>query len=232
MRTLLTGVVVAAVLAFAAPGWAKGGPAPWRFAMSKGGKVLGRFDVNQVRNDEGVFATGFLYPGAAAVKDPGRPRPSLRSSAQLEKDGSLGKYKRWEAKGGKDLYWFAFVYEGVVKVRFEKGAGDKGRVKEAGKGEHVSPLDAGQPQLAWVLVATSTGDREVSCIAARDETLGKATVRRGAEEQVDLPAGAKASLTRWDVKGDCGAYSIFVDKAGEPVVMVEGDTRYDRIADK
>jgi hypothetical protein len=223
-------VLLAAVLA--APASAAAREGQWRFAVSKGGKLTGRLDVGVARRDGTLFAVAGFYGGAAAVKEKRtRAKPEGRSYAELEPDGTLGKYKRWEAKGQRNLYWMTFQYGGKVKARFETGLGNTGKVKDVGAGEKVVPLERDQPQLAWLLVDGGHAG-PFACVGANPAVLGKAQLANAGPEEIDLAGGAKARLQKWTVTGDCGEYAVWVDAAGDPQVMSTGTTRYDRIAAK
>jgi hypothetical protein len=125
----------------------------------------------------------------------------------------------------------AFNYEGKIKLRFENGPGDKGKVKELGAAEKVVPLDREQPQLAYLLVRDGRAG-DVACAGASPGVLGKGHVARAGDEDVDLYGGGKATLAKWAVTGDCGEFQVYVDGQGEPVVMAAGATRYDRLPGK
>lgn len=198
------------------------------FAESRNGKVVGRLDATVVVKEDAAYAVSVFYAGTAAVKDGKKGKPDYRSYAELDAGGLLGKLKYWEKAPNGEKYWMAFLFEGKVKVRHEKGPGDKGSAEELGKAEGVIPLQDGLPQLAW-LRARLGQEGEFPCVSAKARKLGKATVRRVGEEEVDLPGGARESLVRWTVGGDCGTASVWVDNGGSPVVMTSGDARFDRI---
>jgi len=197
------------------------------FAVSRDGKVTGRMDVNISKRDSGIFAVSSFVPGVAAVKEHKNGKPSIRTYAELDVNGAIGKFKRWEVKGKGDRYWFAFVYDGKVKVRHEKGAGDKGSTKELGVAAKTVPLDIEQPHLAWMLIDDHRD--AVECVGLKTTVLGKATVQKVGDEDLDVFGGGKKLLTHWAVRGDCGEYSVYVDADGLPTVMVSGSARFDRM---
>lgn len=199
----------------------------WPYAVTRGGKVAGRMDVAHANRDGMTFVVTGFYPGQAAIKDRKGGKPSTRSYAELAGDGTLGKYKRWETKGKGYLYWMAFVFDGKVKVRHERGVGDKGRVKEVGAAEAVRPLDREQPQLAWLLTGPGK-PAETACVGLNPGTFGRARVALAGSEDVEV-GGTRRTLEKWTVSGDCGDYSVWRDARGEPVVMTSGSTRYERL---
>ncbi len=200
----------------------------WSFAVSKGGKLLGRLDVGVAKSADTLFASAPYYADPAAVKAKRGLKPAVRSYAELSPDGALGKYKRWETKGKGAQYWFAFPFEKKIRLRYEKGVGDKGKVKDLGTGDKVLPLDAGQPHLAYLRVGDGK-PADFACVAANPSAFGKAHVAKAGQEDVDLYGGGKATLTHWAVTGDCGDFQVYVDDKGEPVVMATGALRYDRL---
>ncbi|MBM4395255.1 MAG: hypothetical protein FJ087_06150 [Deltaproteobacteria bacterium] len=228
IRTLV-GAALAAALVVAVPASAEPKDVTkWPYAATRGGKVLGRLDVAFAKRDGQVYLVTGFYPGQAAVKDRKGGKPATRSYAELDPEGMLGKYKRWEVKGKGYLYWMAFLFDGKVKVRHERGVGDKGKVKDVGEAGKVRPLDHGQPQLAWLLTGAGK-PAEIDCVGVNPGAFGKARVEKGGEEPVELTGGGKASLQRWEVGGDCGEYLVWTDGKGEPVVMETGGVRYERL---
>ena len=208
------------------------GTTQWTFAVSRAGKAAGRLEVGIARRDGETFAVSACYPGVSVAKAlPKKAKPAVRSYAELGQGGTLGKYKRWEPRGKGEQYWFVFPFEGKVKLRYEKGPGDKGKVKVLGEGDRVVPLDREQPQLAWLLAGPGK-PAETACAGANPAVFGKAQVRRSGSEEVDLYGGGKATLDRWVATGDCGDFSVYLDASGDPVVMLSGQTRYDRVAAK
>jgi hypothetical protein len=202
----------------------------WSFVVSKGGKATGRLDVGYVVREDTRFMVGGSHTGAKAAQEAKRAKvkPPVRSYAELDPKGFLGRYKRWEPAGKGEKYWYLFQYEGKLKLRHEKGVGDKGSVKDAGAaGTQLVPLEKDQPQLAWLLTSGSR-PAEVECVGAHPNVRGKATVARVGEEDTDLPGGQKARLTRWEIKGDCGEYTVMNDASGDPVVLACGGIRWDR----
>ncbi len=192
---------------------------PWQFKAVKGGKAAGRYDFSVVARDTGVFAVSMTYgdPKAVAKKKPGRPE--VRTYAELEPSGQLGRYKRWKAKGKGALYWLAFVFEGKAKIRFEREDGSKAKVTELGDATEVFPLEADQPLLAWLLVRGKV-EREVACMGTGSTVLGKARVRR-----LDGVEGGEG----WKIEGDCGAFTVVVDAAGEPRSITADGRAWERL---
>lgn len=225
MRTLVLSMGLVVLLSHA---YAQEDTNKWSFVVSRGGKAIGRLVVGIASAEDSWFVSAAFYEGEKAVKSVKGLHPKVRSYAELQKDMTIGKYKRWEPIGKGSRYWMLFPYEGKVRLRYEKGPGDKGRVKELGDGESVSPLDREQPQLAYLLVRSSrTG--VVPCASANPAKLGTANVTKIGEEEIEIYGGSKQSLTKWTVTGSCGEFQIFVDGRNEPVVMTAGQIRYDKI---
>jgi len=201
-------------------------PTRYYFAVVGGGKVTGRVDVGLVKRDNQVFLVSGFFPGSWAIKNPGSGKPTRRAYAELENDGTLGKYKRWDNRGKGYRYWMAFVFEGKVKIRYEKGVGDKGRVKDVAEATAVRPLDTSRPELAWLLLGL---DKETQCVGVNPQAFGKARVEKTGEEGVQLLDGRKLTLTHWRVTGDCGNYDVFTNAKGEPVVIQAQKLRYERL---
>ena len=226
MNRVMRMMVFVLVLAISFPVLAKSSRS-MSFAVSKAGKVTGRMDVGVSYRDSGIFAVSSFIHGVAAVKEMKKGKQAIRTYAELDSNGSIGKYKRWEAKGRGDRYWFAFVYDGKLKVRHETGPGDKGTTKELGVAAQAVPLDFEQPHLAWLLIDNRRD--AVECVGLNPTVMGKATVKNAGDEDVDVFGGGKERLTRWVVSGDCGEFTVFVDTNGAPKVMVSGSARFDRM---
>jgi len=217
------GVLVVAVMVALPLGTLAKGSGTFSFAVSKAGKVTGRMDVRVSRRDGGIFATSAFTPGVAAVKEHKKGKLTVRTYAELGRDGTIGKFKRWEG----EQYWFAFVYDKVLKVRYEKTSGVPGSVRDLGAIKAV-PLDTEQPHLAWLLA--DSGQNSVACVGLHPTRTGQAAIQKaGADEEIDVLNGMKARVTRWTVSGDCGEYVVYVDPDGSPRVMVAGEARFDRM---
>ncbi len=205
--SISTAGIFGLVLALAAPGLAgeKDRVVPWQFKAAKGGKAAGRYDLSVVSGDSGVFAVSMTYADAKAVGKPKPGRPDVRTYAELDSKGFLGRYKRWKTKGKSALYWMAFVLDGKAKIRFEMEDGQKSKVVDLGAANEIVPLEPDQPLLAWLLVRGRT-EHDVACMGTTSTAPGKALVRK--DNQVE-------GQETWKVEGDCGTFSLTLDAAGE-----------------
>ncbi len=202
----------------------------WRFAVVRDGEETGRMDVGLARRDGLVFLVSAYYPGRDAVhRFTKKDRPSRRSYAELPEPGVLGKFKRWETLGRVEHYWMLFVLDGKVKVRHEKGAGGRAEVREIGKGAGVVPLDPGQPLLAWLAVAADRSARTIPCANAVPGTVGQARVAPAGDEEVQTRDETRRTAARYEVSGDCGTFTVWLDGQGEPLVLASGSERYVRL---
>lgn len=229
MKGILATVVMGVVL-LGGLGVQEGWTRPrWRFAVTRDKEAVGRLDVGVVRRDNTVFMVTAFYPGREALERPERKaKPSRRSYAELPEPGVLGKLKRWETLGRVEHYWMLFWLDGRVRVRHEKGVGGKADVREVGRGGDVVPLDPGQPLLAWLLVSPERASRTVTCASPAPAAFGQAKVTAAGSETVRGHDGTETPASRFEISGDCGSYTLWVDAQGEPVVLEAGGERYER----
>lgn len=236
MRMPVAVLMALVVAAMAMPSglWAKGKPL-WEFKTLSGDKVTGRFDFGVVHREKKVFAVSAFYTGEEALEITGKKKkklkPTRRAYVELTEAGTLGRYKRWDIREKVERYWMTFVYKGKVKVRYEKGPGAKGEVREVGEGDAVVPVDAGQPQFAFLLATAGESGREVACVGASPPVWGKATVVFSGPDEVALTGAleVKRKVDRWDILGDCGQFKVYLDDKKEPVLITTGTERYERI---
>ncbi|NOZ00436.1 MAG: hypothetical protein GXP54_00915 [Deltaproteobacteria bacterium] len=216
-----------------APQGAAGAKPLWQFRVMQGEKISGRLDFGVVHREGIIYAVSAFYAGEQAL-DTGKHKkikPDRRSYAELEEPGLLGKYKRWDVRKKVERYWMTFIYKGKVKVRYEKGPGAKGEVTEVGEAKTVVPLDAGQPQLAYLLAAAGESGREVACVGASPMVWGKTTVVFSGPEEIVLPGAGeeKTKAARWDVMGDCGQFKVYLDESGKPLLITSESEKYIRL---
>lgn len=201
-----------------------------KFAVYNQGKVAGRMDFGVVKRDEITFAVSAFYQGESSVKNPkAKAKPTIRAAGELEGMGFLGKYKRWETQGKEEHYWFAFIYDGNIKIRHEIQIKKKNiaNVKEMGKMVQVVPLEPDQPGFALLLANAQTSD--LSCISAKSMKVGKVSSQLQGEEEVATFGGVKRTLKKWVVSGDCGEYIIYLDEQGNPLVIISAGKTYQRM---
>lgn len=226
MRLMLGGMVLVIVLL---PRLCEAGPR-WRFAVVRDGEVAGRMDIMLARRDGKIFMVSAFYPGREAVAQRAKKtKPSRRSYAELLEPGFLGKFKRWEIVGRLEHYWILFSLDGTLRVRHEKGLGGKANVRELGKEASVVPLDVKQPFLAWLLVASGPSARTSQCASPAPGTMGVARLTPEGNEEVDTRDGQRRTARRFDVSGDCGTFTIWLDEQGDPLVIEAGGERFERL---
>jgi hypothetical protein len=220
------------------------------YRVIRADKVVGRFDMNTARQDGEIFVVSAYYPGTKALHASRPGSPTVRSYAELDGQGYLNRYKRWEKVGKQEPYWFAFVHEKNVRVLHEPDAGGKGKVKVLGPAQQVVPIDGEMPQLAFTALAVLRQEREFSCVGVKPSAWGKGRIIKvgnvpqgdkaaamdsdpleEGEQGEKVPfAGPVPTLERWRVDGDCGRFEIYLDGTGEAVRMVAGETNFELLS--
>lgn len=204
----------------------------WRFRILQGEEVKGRMEFGVVRREGTIYVVSAFYAGLEATGKRKKEKPVRRAYAELAEPGILGKYKRWDIRNKVERYWMTFTFKGMVKVRYEKGPGAKGEVKELGEGTAVAPLDGGQPQFAYLLAAAGESGREVACVGVSPPVWGKATVVFSGPEKVTLKDDIEETrkTSRWDVIGDCGKFKVYLDEFKQALLITTEGERYERFA--
>lgn len=205
----------------------------WRYAVKLDENVLGRFEAKIVERDNLKFASSAFVKGAKAVESKKRGTPDVRSYAELDATGAIGKYKRWKNMGKVDSYWMYFVAEKKVKLRYVP-ATKPAQVNVIAPEAPMVPLEPDQPHLAVMLIDKAVPERTVECVGASPQTKGHARVTRAIVPQVDSTDATETTtgesdVTVWKIDGDCGTFEITLNSSNEPVLMKSGDVIYERL---
>jgi hypothetical protein len=199
------------------------------FKVFRGGDLVGWSEVGVVFGEDTLFAVSVFHEGA--MKPAKKQKASHRSYQEMTKDGVLKRFKRWASVGKREDYWMVFYYQGVLKIRFERGSPDRAKVRDLGKIADARPLGQREPHLAWVLINFGN-KRETTCVSVEPDAVGKAKVEMLKSEAISLSSGSKTEVEWWEVKGDCGSYTVLLDKkTKEPLVLEAGGLRYERVMD-
>jgi|GEM_PF-2691581 len=197
------------------------------FKVLRDGQLVGWSEVGVVMGKDALFAVSAFYDGA---KKPSKPeKASHRSYAEMTKDGVIKRFKRWAKVGKREDYWMVFYYQGVLKIRYERGSPDRAKVRDLGKVEEARPLGVQEPHLAWVLIMFGNKG-ETTCVSVMPDGVGKAKVEMLRTETITLSIGTQTEGEWWEVRGDCGTYRVFLDKkTKEPILLESGTSRFERV---
>jgi len=199
------------------------------FKVFRGGEHVGWSKIAVAVGEETFYVVSGFYEGT--TKPTKKQKASSRSYGEMAKDGVVKRFKRWAKVGKREDYWMVFYYQGVLKVRYERGSPDRAKVRDLGKVGDARPLGQREPHLAWVLINFGN-KRETTCVSVEPDAVGKAKVEMLKSEEISLSSGSKTEVEWWEVKGDCGSYTVLLDKkTKEPLVLEAGGLRYERVMD-